>query len=86
MKVKLVTYTIPESLDAELHHKIERGLISKFVTMAIWEALKKHEEETLKEFLESDKDSSHKEIKDVFSKIEGEDFIGVEDFDFNDHS
>lgn len=41
MKTKPVTYTIPQNLDAILHARIARGEISKFVTQALWDALKK---------------------------------------------
>lgn len=81
---KPVTYTIPEQLDAILHAKVPRGQMSKFVTEALWEALKKEEESLLMEFLEADKDSGNIEAKESFSKLEGDDFVGVEDFDFGD--
>lgn len=81
MKVKPVTYTIPEQLDAVLHAKIGRGQMSKFVTQALWEALKRDEDALLMEFLEADKDPGNIEVKQSFSEIEGEDFIGLDDFD-----
>lgn len=80
MRVKPVTYTIPEQLDAILHAKVGRGRMSKFVTQALWEALKRDEDALLKEFLEADKDSGNVEVKQSFSEIEGEDFIGLNDF------
>ena len=79
---KPVTYTIPEQLDIALHSKIGRGKMSKFVTLALWEALRKYEESLLKEFLEADKEAGNKEVLQSFSEIEGEDFIGLDDFDF----
>jgi len=82
MRTKPVTYTIPEQLDAALHSKIGRGRMSKFVTRALWEALGRDEEALLMEFLEADKDAGNIEVKQSFSGIEGEDFIGLEDFDF----
>ncbi len=78
---KPVTYTIPEELDAALHAKIGRGRMSKFVTQALWNALKRDEEALLMEFLEADKDSGNIEVKQSFSEIEGEDFIGLDDFE-----
>ena len=36
----------------------------------------------LLEFLEADKDSGNEEVKESFSQIEGEDFVGLDDFDF----
>lgn len=78
MKVKPVTYTIPEQLDILLHAKIGRGRMSKFVTQALWEALKRDEDALLMEFLEADKDSGNIEVKQNFSEIEGEDFIGLD--------
>jgi hypothetical protein len=78
---KPVTYTIPEQLDAILHAKIGRGRMSKFVTQALWEALKKEEDALLMEFLEADKDPGNIEVKQSFSEIEGEDFVGLDDFD-----
>jgi len=81
---KPVTYTIPKDLDAVLHAKVGRGRMSKFVTEALWEALRKDEESLLMEFLEADKDPGDKEARVDFSKMEGEDFLGVEDFDFGD--
>lgn len=85
MKTKPVTYTIPEQLDAILHTKIGRGHMSKFVTQALWEALKRDEEALLMEFLEADKDPGNIEIKQDFSEIEGEDFIGLNDFNRDKH-
>ncbi len=84
MKSRPVTYTIPESLDAALHLKVGRGKMSKFVTRALWDALKKEEEGLLKEFLDADKEAGNRELKRSFSEMEGEDFIGIEDFDFGD--
>ncbi len=84
MKVKPVTYTIPEQLDAILHAKVGRGHMSKFVTQALWEALRKEEESLLMEFLEADKDRGNIEVRKSFSGIEGDDFIGIDDFDFGD--
>jgi hypothetical protein len=81
VRVKPVTYTIPEHLDALLHAKIGRGKMSKFVTQALWEAIKKDEDALLMEFLQADKDPGNIEVKQSFSEIEGEDFIGLEDFD-----
>ena len=80
MQKKAVTYTIPEQLDAVLHARIGRGRMSHFVTQALWDALRKEEEALLIEFLEADKDPGNIEVKKSFSKIEGEDFIGIEDF------
>lgn len=77
---KPVTFTIPEQLDAVLHTRIARGQMSKFVTQALWEALKKDEETLLMEFLEADKDLGNIEVQQDFSKMEGEDFIGIDDF------
>jgi hypothetical protein len=85
MKVKPVTYTIPVQLDAALHAKVGRGRMSKFVTKALWEALKKDEEALLMEFLEADKDPGNLEVKQSFSEIEGEDFSGMDDFNFGKH-
>ena len=82
MRTKPVTYTIPENLDGILHTKIERGGMSKFVTQALWEALKRDDEALLMEFLEADKDAGNREVKESFSEIEGEDFMGLDDFDF----
>ena len=79
MKVKPVTYTIPEQLDAALHSRIGRGKMSKFVTKALWDALKKEEESLLMEFLEADKEAGNLEVKQSFSEMEGEDFIGLDD-------
>jgi hypothetical protein len=75
MKVKPVTYTIPEKLDALLHAKVGRGQMSKFVTQALWEALKREEDLLLNECLQADKDPANTEVRQDFSKIEGEDFI-----------
>jgi len=86
MKVKPVTYTIPEQLDAILHAKIGRGQMSKFVTQALWEALKKEEETLLQLFLEADKEIGNLDIKHSFSAMEGEDFIGIDDFDLGDRT
>ncbi len=86
MKVKPVTYTIPEQLDVILHAKIGRGRMSKFVTQALWAALKKEEDSLLIEFLEADKDPGNAEVRQSFSEIEGEDFIGLDDFDFKDRA
>jgi hypothetical protein len=80
MKKKPVTYTIPVHLDAVLHAKVGRGRMSKFVTQALWEALKRDEKTLLMEFLETDKDPGNIEVKQSFSEIEGEDFIGLDDF------
>lgn len=85
MKSKPVTYTIPENLDAALHMKVGRGKMSKFVTRALWEALRKEEESLLKEFLDADKEAGNLEVKRSFSEIEGEDFLGIDDFNFGDH-
>lgn len=79
---KAVTYTIPKQLDVMLHAKIGRGKMSKFVTQALWEALKKEEVLLLAEFLEADKDPGSIEVKKSFSEIEGEDFLGIDDFDW----
>lgn len=84
MRVKPVTYTIPEQLDSVLHAKIGRGKMSKFVTQALWEALRREEAALLNEFLEADKDPGNIEIKQSFSEIEGEDFIGLDNFDFRE--
>lgn len=84
MKGKPVTYTIPEQLDAILHAKVGRGKMSKFVTQALWDALKKEEEAILMEFLEADKDTGNIEVKQSFSEIEGGDFIGLADFNFSE--
>lgn len=84
MRTKPVTFTIPENIDILLHTKIGKGQMSKFVTKAIWEAFKKDDDALLQEFLEADKDPGNKEIKASFSAIEGEDFIGMEDFDFSE--
>ena len=55
--------------------------MSKFVTQALWDALKKDEDALLMEFLEADKDSGNIEVKQSFSEIEGEDFrLDEEDF------
>ena len=81
MSTKPVTYTIPKKLDAALHAKIGRGKMSKFVTQALWIALKREEEATLMEFLEADKDSGNREVRKSFSQLEGEDFVGIDDFD-----
>jgi len=78
---KPVTYTIPEELDAILHLKIGRGGMSKFVTKALWDALKKEEASLLTQFLEADKDSGNLEVKNDFSDLEGEDFIGLGELD-----
>lgn len=78
MKVKPVTYTIPEQLDVILHTKVGRGRMSKFVTQALWEALKRDEDALIMEFLEADKDPGNIEVKQSFSAIEGEDFIGLD--------
>ncbi len=83
---KAVTYTIPEQLDAALHTRVGRGKMSKFVTQALWEALKKDEKTLLMEFLEADKDIGNIEVKQNFSNIEGEDFIGMDDFDFGEQT
>lgn len=83
---KPVTFTIPEQLDAALHIKVGRGRMSKFVTQALWEALKRDEEALLKEFLASDNDPGNIEVLKSFSGIEGEDFIGIEDFDFDENA
>lgn len=80
-RVKPVTYTIPIQLDEALHSKVGRGGMSKFVTQALWDALKKDEESLLNEFLEADKESGNIQVKKDFSGIEGEDFIGMEDYD-----
>lgn len=81
---KAVTYTIPEQLEAILHTRIGHGQMSKFVTQALWDALRKEEESLLMEFLEADKDPGNIEIKKSFSALEGDDFIGIDDFDFGD--
>jgi hypothetical protein len=86
MKRKPVTYTIPGQLDAILHAKIGRGKMSQFVTEALWEALRKHEKSLLQEFLEADKDIGNREVKQSFSAMEGEDFIGIDDFDFGERA
>jgi hypothetical protein len=80
MRKKSVTYTIPEQLDIVLHTRIGRGRMSHFVTQALWDALRREEEAILMEFLEADKDPGNIEAKKAFSAIEGEDFIGLEDF------
>lgn len=54
--------------------------MSKFVTQALWETLKRDEENLLMEFLEADKESGNIEIKESFSALEGEDFLGLGDF------
>ena len=82
IKTKPVTYTIPQNLDVALHAKVGRGGMSKFVTKALWDALKKEEDALLNEFLAADKDPGEKEIRESFSPLEGKDFIGIEDFDF----
>lgn len=38
------------------------------------------------EFLEADKDPGNIEVKQNFSAIEGDVFIGIEDFDFGDEA
>lgn len=85
MRKKPVTYTIPEQLDFILHAKVGRGGMSKFVTQALWDALKKEEDALLLEFLEADKEAGNIEVKQSFSDIEGEDFMGL-DFDFGDEN
>jgi hypothetical protein len=82
MSVKPVTYTIPVKLDAALRSKVGRGRMSRFVTQALWEALRRDEEVLLKEFLEADKEAGNIEVQQSFSEIEGEDFIGFENEDF----
>ncbi len=57
--------------------------MSKFTTEALLTKLKK-EKSLLREFLEADKDPGNIEVKHSFSEIEGEDFNGLEDFDFGD--
>lgn len=84
MRRKPVTYTIPEQLDAILHAKVGRGQMSKFVTKALWDALKKDEEALIMEFLEADKDPGNLEVKQSFSGIEGEDFLGLDEIDSED--
>ncbi len=84
MSMKPVTYTIPEQLDAVLHAKIGRGRMSKFVTQALWEALKRDEEALLMEFLEADKEAGNMELKQGFCELEGEDFIGLDDSGFGE--
>lgn len=79
MGTKPVTYTIPENLDAILHAKISRGMISKFVTQALWDALKKEEDSLIAEFLAADKDTGNIEVKQNFYSMEGEDFMGMDD-------
>lgn len=86
MNKKPVTYTIPIQLDAALHTKIGRGRMSKFVTQALWDALKREEDALLNEFLAADKDKGNLEVKQSFSEIEGEDFHGIDDFDFGEQS
>lgn len=81
---KPVTFTIPEQLNLALHKRIGRGKMSAFATRALWDALKKEEEALLLEFLGADRDAGNKEIKENFSSIEGEDFSGIEDFNFNE--
>lgn len=83
-KVKPVTYTIPVQLDRALLAKVGHGRKSKFVTQALWEALKKDEEALLMKFLKADKDPGNIEAKKDFSGLEGEDFVGIEDFDFKE--
>lgn len=78
---KAVTFTIPRQLDDMLHARVGRGKMSKFVTQALWDALKKEEDDLLRQFLEADKDTGNIEIKDSFSDIEGEDFIDIQDFE-----
>lgn len=85
MRKKPVTYTIPVELDVALHTKISHGMISQFVTQALWDALKKEEKLLLAEFLEADKDLGNREISEDFAEIEGEDFKGMADFDFGEH-
>lgn len=60
MKTKPVTYTIPKSLDIALHAKVGRGRMSKFVTQALWDALKREEESLLMEFLGADNQKEEK--------------------------
>lgn len=84
MRTKHVTFTIPENIDYLLHTKVGKGQMSKFVTQAIWNALKNEEESLLQEFLEADKDPGNIELKANFNSIEGEDFIGMSDFDFSE--
>lgn len=81
MTTKHVTYTIPQKLDAALHAKVGRGKMSKFVTGALWEALRREESALLMEFLEADKDPGNIEVMKDFAGLEGEDFIGVSDFE-----
>lgn len=50
------------------------------MTQALWEALKRDEVGLLMEFLEADKDPGNIEVKQSLSEIEGEDFIGLDDF------
>ena len=84
MRTRPVTYTIPEDLDTVLHSRVGRGKMSRFVTQALWDALKKQEDSLLMEFQEADKDAGNVEAKQNFSAIDGEDFIGIEDFDFEE--
>jgi hypothetical protein len=86
MRTKPVTYTIPKDLDAALHARFARGQMSKFVTQALWDALKKEEDALIKEFLEADQDPGNADVKQSFSKLESEDFMGIECFDFEDKS
>ena len=78
-----VTYTIPQQLVVALHTKIGVGQMSKFVTQALWEALRKEEEALLMEFLQADEDSGNLQIKDDFAPMSGDDFIGLDDFETN---
>jgi hypothetical protein len=84
MRTKPVTYTIPKDLDAILHSKIGRGEMSKFVTRALWDALKKEEDELIKELQATKSDPAYLELEKDFEFLEGEDFIGIEDFPFNE--
>jgi len=81
MSTKHVTYTIPKQLDAALHAKVGRGRMSKFVTQALWDALRREEQLLLKEFLEADKDPGNIEVRKDFADIEGEDFTGIGHFE-----
>jgi hypothetical protein len=80
------TYTIPRDLDAILHSKIGRGEISKFVTRALWDALKKEEDEFVAQLIATKTDHAYLELKEDFAFLEGEDFVGLEDFPFTEDS
>lgn len=81
MEKKPVTYTIPKDLDIALHTKIGVGHMSRFVTQALWEALKREEDALLLECLEADKDPGNRVLKEDWSPLEGEDFVDLDDFE-----